>query len=227
MKRIAIVTVATGGYASLTNKLVQSCTTYVPNADVHVFHDVADVGAPSHADNPYAFKIFAIEKMRALGYEVVIWFDSPNRVIASMDPWLADVSRVGAYIQVDETQRIGTWANDRALDYFGFTRDEVIDLPAASASTMGFDFRNPLTEVFFSAWKTSMLDGIFKGKWKNDDRSESQDPRCRGHRHDQTCAELVSLKLGMPLQPNVYGRYAVQWRNATPETGLARLILNL
>lgn len=229
MKPIAIVSVATGWYASLTDNLVRSCKTYVPQADVYVYHDFAAIGSPSHAENPYAFKIFAIEKMRSLGYDIVIYFDSPNRVIAPLEPWIADIRRVGAYIQEDKDFRVGTWANDRALAYFGLSRDEAMNMNTTSAGILGFDFRHPAADLFFSNWKAAMQDGIFKGKWKNDDRSQSADPRCRGHRHDQTCAELVCWKLGMPLQPRVYGRYVGQWGApgdpGTP-SGLAALILN-
>jgi len=50
-------------------------------------------------------------------------------------------------------------------------------------------------------WATDT--GLFKGKWHNRDRTESQDPRCEGHRHDQTCAELVARELGLQPGPRV------------------------
>ena len=66
---------------------------------------------------------------------------------------------------------------------------------------MAYDFDVPITEEFFRRWKKACEDGIFQGKWKNENNCESKDPRCRGHRHDQSCAELISYQLGIPRSP--------------------------
>jgi hypothetical protein len=60
-------------------------------------------------------------------------------------------------------------------------------------------------------WKDALDNGIFNGNWNNSNNTESTDPRCMGHRHDQTCAELVAHKLAIPLQPSVINRFFKQW----------------
>jgi hypothetical protein len=76
---------------------------------------------------------------------------------------------------------------------------------------MAFDFRHPITSQFFAMWKDCLTAGLFRGSWKNDKKTESQDERCLGHRHDQTCAELCAHKLGIELQPMVLENYFKVW----------------
>jgi len=53
----------------------------------------AELFAPLHTDNPYAFKIYAIEAARNMGYDQVLWFDSsvyPVKDITPVFDWLTD-----------------------------------------------------------------------------------------------------------------------------------------
>ena len=43
--------------------------------DFFLFHNESDIGAPSHKENPYAFKLHAFEKMKNHGYNQVLWLD--------------------------------------------------------------------------------------------------------------------------------------------------------
>jgi hypothetical protein len=60
---------------------------------------------------------------------------------------------------------------------------------------MGFDFRTKMAYNFLSMWLGAAQAGIFKGRWNNDEKTESEDSRVRGHRHDQTSAELIAYHL--------------------------------
>jgi hypothetical protein len=112
------------------------------------------------------------------------------------------------------------YANDNCLNYFGVTRDQAMEISAVWACFMGFDFKNPVTHEFMRRWKKASQDGAFAGKTFNNTGSESADPRCKGHRHDQSCAELISYQMGIPLslpvlhpEPNYEHRYFTgrQW----------------
>ena len=76
---------------------------------------------------------------------------------------------------------------------------------------MAFDFRHPITSQFLDMWKECCKAGLFRGAWKNDQKTESQEERCLGHRHDQTSAELIADKLGIKLQPLVLDNYFKTW----------------
>lgn len=194
---IAFVTFSNGRYLGYEQKLQSTIRLHCPDADVFVFHDFAEINSPPHYKSPYSFKVHAIETVRNRGYKVIFWCDSVVRLRKPIDPLLPMIRQLGAYLPCDGW-KVGTWANDRALEYFGVTRDEAMNIDSVYACVMAFDFNNPMAHEFFTRWKQASNDGIFIGAWKNDLKTESQDERCRGHRHDQTCAELVSYKLGIP-----------------------------
>jgi hypothetical protein len=202
---VAFVTFSSGGYIGREQKLRESVRAHYPNGEVFVFHDFSEIGSPTHKQSPYSFKVYAIDYVRKLGYKVIFWCDSVVRLRKSIEPVLPLIHRVGVYLQ-DDGWMCGEWANDRALSYFGITRDEAMNIESIYACIMGFDFGNPITHEFFRRWKKASEDGIFCGLWKNDLKTESQDERCRGHRHDQTCAELISYQLGIPRSKSLFDK---------------------
>jgi hypothetical protein len=117
---------------------------------------------------------------------------------------------VGVYLQADGW-KCGQWANDKCLQYFGVTREESMTIQNCYACILAFDFRHPITPVFFNYWKAACQAGMFYGKGKNTLKTESEDARCLGHRYDQTCAELIAHKLGIPLSPMVLDDYFKSW----------------
>ncbi len=214
-KTMAFVTFANGRYRGHDDQLQKSVNRVYPAVPVFCFREFEAIGSPPHSDNPYAFKVFCVEAVRQMGYSVVVWLDSVNRLERSLSPILPTVSQVGVYLQGDEHSS-GLYANDRALTYFGMTRDDAMSVEAIYACIMLFDFRNPVASEFLSRWKRACLDGAFIGHWSNDNQTESQDPRCKGHRHDQTCAELISHQLGIPRSRALIGsksdRYFTSFR---------------
>jgi len=216
-KRIAFVTFSNGRYLGLEQKLKRSIERHCPEADIFIYHDFAEIGSPTHQENPYAFKVYAIEKVKSLGYELIVWCDSVIRLARPITTLIPKIREQGVYLQEDGW-KVGRWANDRALAYFGVSRDDAMNLSAIYACIMAFDFAHPMTTVFFTKWKKACEDGIFRGAWKNDNHSESQDERCTGHRHDQSCAELVAHGLKIKLNPRMLSdnvsdpnRYFTSW----------------
>ncbi len=203
-ERIAFVTFASGRYVGHDAKLRQSILTHCPQAEVFTFRSYSEIQSPEHSFNPYAFKVYAIEKVRSLGYNIIFWSDSINRLAKPIEPILERLKQVGVYLPADGW-KVGEWANDKSLDYFGVSRDEAMNIECCYACILGFDFRNPITQTFFTTWKRACEDGIFCGMWTNTNHSESEDSRCRGHRHDQTCADLVAYKLGIPKSEPLIG----------------------
>jgi hypothetical protein len=193
----AIVSFANGGYAEQQALLVDSVYKHSPSIPIFPYNSFEQFDSPPHGTNPYAFKVYAIEAVRKMGYPIVLWCDSVLRLTKPVQTLLPDIHTVGVYLQQDGWN-VAQWANDRALQYFGVTRDEAESITAVYACFMAYDFSVPITQEFFQRWKKACDDGIFKGGWKNENNSESRDPRCRGHRHDQSCAELISHQLGIP-----------------------------
>lgn len=203
-KTMAFVTFSNGRYRGHDVAFRTSVTAVYPNVPVFCFHEFSEINSPSHSTSPYAFKVYCVESVRAMGYSVVIWSDCINRLEKPLTPILAELSRVGVYLQGDEHSS-GLFANDNSLSYFGMTRDDAMSVEAIYACILMFDFRNPVAVEFLTRWKQACVDGVFGGNWTNDNHTESQDPRCRGHRHDQTCAELISHQLGIPRSRALIG----------------------
>jgi hypothetical protein len=214
MDSVAFVTYADGLYVKPQQTLIRSIRKIYPKATIFAFNSPSEIHpeCPPHAFSPYGFKVYAIEHARTKGYNVVIWLDSPNRLIRRIEPWLEEIAKVGVYLQRDGWM-CGQWANDKCLQYFGVTRDEAMKISNIYACIYGFDFRHPITAQFFDRWKLACKDGMFYGKGKNTDKTESKDERCLGHRYDQTCSELIAYQMGIPLSPLVLGenKYFLSW----------------
>lgn len=195
--RIAFVTFSNGRYLGFEKNLIASVRTYCPIADVFAFHTFEEIGSPSHEISPYSFKVHAIEKVKDAGYHIVIWCDSIIWLAKPIDSLLPTLQRLGVYL-AEDGWRSGQWANDTSLEYFHLTREEAMQIETIYACILMFDFRNPITHEFFRRWKDASYCGIFRGNWSNKEKTESQDERCLGHRHDQTCADLIAHQLGIP-----------------------------
>jgi hypothetical protein len=193
----AFVTFSNGRYLGFEKDFERSILSVYPDASVFCFHTFSEIQCPNHSVNPYAFKVYCIEKVRKLGFSIVVWSDCINRLQKPLEDIFPEVTRKGVYLQGDE-HGSGIFANDRALSYFGKSRDDAMKIEAIYACIMIFDFRNPVAGKFIDSWKKACDAGIFIGKWDNNMNSESDDPRCKGHRHDQTCAELISYELHIP-----------------------------
>ena len=192
--RVALVTFASGSYKGIEKKLITSVKEFNPYIDTFAFHDESEIGSPLHKDAPYAFKPYAVDFVRRKGYDVVIWCDSCLRAVSTLDGLVNDISARGVYLQRDGLN-CGQWANDAALQYFNVTRDQSMKIESIYAQCMGFDFRTKMSYDFLSMWLGAAQAGIFKGRWNNDEKTESEDSRVKGHRHDQTSAELISHHL--------------------------------
>ncbi len=214
-QKTAVVTFASGRFAKNAGPFRNKIKTHSPDIDVFVFSNEAEIGAPSHVQSPYAFKVYAIEAVRDMGYEVVMWCDSIIALVRPLETIIPEIEKVGVYL-AEDGWKTGMFANDKCLDYFGVTRDQAMEISAVWACFMGFDFKNPVTYEFMRRWKKASQDGVFVGKASNSTGSESADPRCKGHRHDQSCAELISHQMGIPRslpvlhpEPNYGHRYFI------------------
>ncbi len=199
---VAIVSYADGVYAPFLHRLQASVRRHSPGIPVFTFSDFSDIGSPTHADNPYAFKVYAIETVRRMGYRYILWCDSILQLQRPIESLLPEITARGVYLAKDGWA-CGTWANDRALQAFGVSRDQAMEITSIWACFMGFDFAVPKAQEFFARWKQACEAGLFRGLHYDTNKTESQDPRCRGHRHDQTCAELVAYMVGISPGPHV------------------------
>lgn len=157
------------------------------------FTNEQSIGSPSHESNPYAFKIYAIEEARRRGFTQILWLDSSIIFVKNAKPIFDWVEEKGYFFE-EAGHWVGSWCNDRTLEYFNISREEAMKMPMFSAGFTGLDFSNPIAIEFFNKWKQSMLDGQFIGDWSN-------------HRHDMTCASIIANQMDMVKNYSSGGQY--------------------
>jgi hypothetical protein len=151
--------------------------------DFICFQNESQVNAPPHHDNPYAFKIYAIEKLREMGYTEIFWMDASLVMVADFSPIWEWIWQKGFFFE-EAGHWAGSWCNQDTLNYFGITKEQAMTMPMFAAGYCGFDFKNAKAQEFFAEWKESMLNGCFRGSWTD-------------HRHDMTCASIIAHKHDM------------------------------
>ncbi len=198
-----IINFASGGFNRGQARLKQSLIDVGFGGDFLGWTDEKEIGATTtHKDDPYSFKIFAFEKALEMGYKQILWLDASVWAVKAIDPIFEEIAKHGYYQQYIG-QICGVWCNDRSLEYFGVTRDKAMKLKMYSnGGFFGLDFERDIARDFFLRWRITMEEGLFKGSWTNDAKTESQDERCRGHRHDLSCGSLIANQLGMDACPD-------------------------
>jgi len=184
MKR-CIVNVAnrTGWYLQGQNRLKQSIDKHGEGVDFINFVDEGEIGSPRHLDNPYAFKLYAIQECRNRGYDQILYLDASIWLEKSIKP-IWDIIDEQGYMVQEDGNLVGHWCNARALKYFGLTREEANKIVMHIAGATGLDFRTEIARKFFDQWFQACKDGIFRGSWSD-------------HRHDMTCAGVIGNRLGL------------------------------
>lgn len=178
-----IVNVATHRFHGGQLRLKSSLLPYA--IDFNYWQSERELGAPLHTDNPYAFKIYAIEHAWGMGYDKVLWLDASVYAVKDPSPVFDWITKHGVFME-EAGHYVGQWCNDQTLEYFAITREQAMTMPMFSAGFVGFDFSNPIARQFFDRWKESMLAGMFKGDYSN-------------HRHDMTCGSIIANKMKLPM----------------------------
>lgn len=193
----AIICFANSSYSNGAARLKRTAQEHNFKGELFIFTDEEQVPCPLHTQNPYAFKTFIFERVKNLGYKKILWLDSSVYLIKNIDNIFELIEKDG-YLMQEAGHYVGTWANDKCLNYFNINRDEAMNmLMYGNAGLLGLNFDNQVANEFFNKWHQASKDGIFIGKWNNNDKTESKDERCKGHRHDMTCGSIIANQLGM------------------------------
>jgi hypothetical protein len=145
--------------------------------------------SPSHETNPYAFKVYQVEKALSLGYTKIFWMDCS--IISSPNPnWVTDIMDTHFAYFIKNGASVGQETNDKTLEHFNITRDKAMELPQVCSGFFGLDFNHPLAREIFAKWKGACEKGCFRGKRTHSLR-DSLDPRFLYHRQDQSSLSLA------------------------------------
>ncbi len=169
-------------------------------------------GSPKHSNQPYGFKIHAIDEALRRGYTTILWTDSYCWLDRRPAPLLEHLAETGSLL-ISGGGMLGEWCSDAVLEALEMRREEALTVPLVGGTVYGLDMENPATREFYRLWHDCYDRGLFEGYAINEinlskvrrglgDRPTghvSDDPRVMGHKHDETCASWAAWKTGMTL----------------------------
>lgn len=143
----------------------------------------------------YNFKVHAFNEQFLVGYKVVIWCDASLWAVNNITPLLDYVNDNGLYF-FKSGYSLAETATDKLLEYAGVTREEIMEVSEFATGLVGINIDNPLGKEFFTNWKQYMEDGMFGGS-RVHDLNDSQHPKFRFSRQDQSAASMILYKMGI------------------------------
>lgn len=172
--------------------------------------------SPPHKDLHYAFKYYCVSAVAANTQEVM-YLDAACYVVGDTKTVWEETRKRGVYIIAGD-DRLGEWISDKALAYFGVTRQQVFDenILLCGGCIVSLDLTNPKAQIFLKRWKELAKTDLFMashsryapdrmtsllyldGSQKPDGTGGelvSRDPRVKGHRSDEACFSLLLREL--------------------------------
>lgn len=202
----AIVNVGLGGwYGQGTDRLIRSLVHHGFAGRIISWKDEYPPGSPRHEDNPYAFKIYAIEEAIRQDVKVLLWLDSSFWNIKNCSPVFDIINDKGVF-GFRTGYNMAQTSSDAALEWAGFTRDEAEQLPEIASGACGLRLDNPDGKRVWELWKEGCELGLFKTN-RNHDINDSADSRLLHARQDQTLWSLAIHKRGLIVDDYDYVAY--------------------
>lgn len=179
---------------------------------------------PSHEGTPYGFKPWALEAVRSMGVDLLLWCDACIVPVKPLDALWNRIDREGYWMSHNGFLN-GEWTADSALpdlfpeaDSLETARRLNADIPHVVATAFGMNVRSPIGKAFLDEYyRLATETSAFRGPHVNLAHTGSHagrggsvgvcgPPSVKGHRHDQTAASVIAWRLGMKLTdpPNIF-----------------------
>lgn len=151
----------------------------------------------------YQAKPFALRYAMESGAAVAILVDASFYPIRSIQPLVEHIVAHG-YFLCRNGHSVGEWTSGRCLELMGMQRDEAIGIEDVSSYCVGVQLRR---RDLVDAWACRSTDAAVAGPHTNSRNAPmpgqrnpgmcSNDPRCKGHRHDQSVLSILRYRLGL------------------------------
>jgi hypothetical protein len=153
--------------------------------------------------NPYNAKAAAFEEAIRQGYTQILWVDAPVVALQDVTPIFDRIEKDGYIAIKNNSWNCAQTVNDACLEYFKVSRDDAEKIQEIATGVIGIDVKHPngkkLIETFIQACK----DGAAAGSRIHD--NQSQDPRFKFHRQEQSVFSLSAHKHDLP--------YTLMWNS--------------
>lgn len=166
---------------------------------------------PSHQDNPYAFKIYAIREAIRMGYKTLLQIDCSFWAIRNPHP-IFDIIIDKGIFAFRSGYNCAQTVPDNLLADVGITRDEAEKIPETATGIVGLHIDNPDAKKVFEYWADFCDRGLFIND-RNHNPLESSDPRYLHGRQDQSAFSMALYKAGVSFN---YVDYVSYYEQANP-----------
>lgn len=197
-----IVNVSTGErYRPCQRRMARALAEFEPDTPKE-FWDEIPIGWPSHEENHYAFKAYALQ--HASTYDLILWLDASIVPVASLDPLWRKIEEQGYWIARNGWNNYEWTADSAYPDLFpGMKIEQAREvnkrIPHLVGAAFGLNTRTDTGQKFLRDYLHLANSGAFNGPWKNTPDKPCAPSDVFGHRHDQTCASVIAWRLGMKL----------------------------
>lgn len=158
----AFVSVAFGDkrYIEQQQRLNHSIRQIYPDAPIYYWTDRMPPGSKSMNESLYGFKPWAVQAALDDGYYKIMFFDPAIVLTDNLDYYDSIVKDYGVLAAQDDN-KLHRFCMDRAIEFFGWTRKDILDFHLVGGSFYYFDFSVPKCSQIFNSWKTAEERGYF------------------------------------------------------------------
>jgi hypothetical protein len=161
--------------------------------------------SPSHADNPYAFKVYAFREAIKRGHTHIMWLDASFWAIKNPIE-LFDIIVDKGIFAFKSGYNCAQTCTDKLLDAMTMSRDEAEQLPEIATGIVGLNMDNPDGKAVWDWWSNMCDEGFFKNS-RTHNPEESRDPRFLHGRQDQSCFSMAVHKNNIKFDYQDYVAY--------------------
>lgn len=204
--KVTICVVALGGrYMRPVSRLINSLRDMAPEIEVQAWVNILPPGVGHIVRDgvdytAYAAKPAVLDDLVKEGSsEAVILLDANFYAVNTLYPLVKHIRETGYYL-CRNGYKVGEWATDACLRLMGMEREEAMEIDDVSSYCVGVHTDRKSASMLVSAWAAHCKDvNKIAGPHTNSAASKegrnvgwcSGDPRCLGHRHDQTILSIL------------------------------------
>lgn len=210
--KIVICTVAYHGwYRKGLERQIREFERVSPGFELQAWLNVRPPGAHELIEDGidytgYVCKPHALRCALQSGADVALLIDASVYPIRHIEPLVDFINGHGYYL-APAGFTIGEWTNDRMLANYGLDRDHALHLPDVASGIVGLANTEHNREVV-KRWCDSVALPGFAAPHSNIHASDkrhhyrnvghvSYDPRCSGHRQDQSALSIIAHQMGL------------------------------
>lgn len=209
--KVVICTVAyKGWYRKGIARMIQEFERVSPGYELQAWVNVLPPGTPEVIKDGvdytgYAAKPWALKHAMETA-DVALLLDASVYPIRHIEPLLDFIKGHGYYL-APAGFSIGEWTNDAMLAAFGLDRDHALKIPDVASGIVGLAVTDTNYEVIrrwcystdypsFAAPHSNVHAANKKHHYRNVGHV-SYDPRCSGHRQDQSALSIIAHQMGL------------------------------